>query len=223
MNAIDVVVTSDFICPWCWIGLRKLKQGIAGAGLPDGAVQIRFAPFELNPHMPVEGQDRRAYRTRKFGSWARSQAMDAEVTAAGERVGAAFRYDSVRVTPNTRRAHRLMRWAPSQGDAAAVHALAEAIFAAYFSEGRDIGDAAVLAEIAAGAGFDADAARVFLDSPAGEHEVVAAALQAQQQGVQAVPHLRIGAQAISGAQPAAVLARALQAAALDAAAIGAGA
>ena len=111
MKPVEVVVTSDFICPWCWIGHRNLKDGIAKAGLSADSVQVRFAPFELNPNMPREGQNRQTYRTGKFGSWARSQAMDAEVTMAGQRVGAEFNYDRVLVTPNTRLAHRLMFWA----------------------------------------------------------------------------------------------------------------
>jgi predicted DsbA family dithiol-disulfide isomerase len=212
MKPLEVVVTSDFICPWCWIGHRNLRDGIAKAGLDAQAVQVRFAPFELNPDMPTQGQDRQAYRTRKFGSWARSQAMDAEVAMAGKRVGAEFNCERVLVTPNTRLAHRLMFWAQSQGDAAKLEALPEAIFFAYFSQGRDIGMADVLVEIAAATGFDADAVRAFLKLDTGEREVVAKEVQAQLDGVHSVPMIRIAGRAISGAQPAAVLAQALSAA-----------
>lgn len=212
MKPLEVVVTSDFICPWCWIGHRNLKDGIAKAGLDAQAVQVRFAPFELNPDMPTQGQNRQAYRTRKFGSWARSQAMDAEVAMAGKRVGAEFNCERVLVTPNTRLAHRLMFWAQSQGDAATLEALPEAIFFAYFSQGRDIGMADVLVEIAAATGFDADAVRAFLKLDTGEREVVAKEVQAQLDGVHSVPMIRIAGRAISGAQPAAVLAQALSAA-----------
>ena len=215
MKTVEVVVTSDFICPWCWIGHRNLKDGIAKAGLSADAVQVRFAPFELNPNMSREGQNRQTYRTHKFGSWARSQAMDAEVTMAGRRVGAEFNYDRVLVTPNTRLAHRLMFWAQSQGDAAKVEALPEAIFFAYFSLGRDIGTVDVLVEIAATKVFDADAVRAFLQLNAGEREVVAMELQAQIDGVHSVPMIRVAGQAISGAQPAGVLAQALSAAAVE--------
>jgi predicted DsbA family dithiol-disulfide isomerase len=212
MKPLEVVVTSDFICPWCWIGHRNLRDGIAKAGLDAQAVQVRFAPFELNPDMPTQGQNRQAYRTRKFGSWARSQAMDAEVAMAGKRVGAEFNCERVLVTPNTRLAHRLMFWAQSQGDAAKLEALPEAIFFAYFSQGRDIGMADVLVEIAAATGFDADAVRAFLKLDTGEREVVAKEVQAQLDGVHSVPMIRIAGRAISGAQPAAVLAQALSAA-----------
>ncbi len=214
MKPVEVVVTSDFICPWCWIGHRNLKDGIATAGLSADWVQVRFAPFELNPNMPREGQNRQTYRTRKFGSWARSQAMDAEVAMAGQRVGAVFNYDRVLVTPNTRLAHRLMFWAQSQGDAAKLEALPEAIFFAYFSQGRDIGTVDVLVEVAAAAGFDADAVRTFLKLNSGEREVVAKELQAQLDGVHSVPMIRIAGHAISGAQPANLLAQALSSAAV---------
>lgn len=216
MNPLEVVVTSDFICPWCWIGHRNLQDGIARSGLEPGAVQVRFAPFELNPTMPSEGQNRQAYRSRKFGSWARSQAMDAEVAIAGRRVGAEFNYDRVLVTPNTRLAHRLMFWAQAQGDAAKLKALPEAIFFAYFSEGKDIGALEVLVEIAATLGFDAEAVRTALKLNSGEHEVVAQELQAQVDGVHSVPTIRIAGHAVSGAQPASVLARALSAASTEA-------
>ena len=209
MRPVEVVVTSDFICPWCWIGHRNLKDGIAKAGLSADAVQVRFEPFELNPNMPKEGQNRQTYRTRKFGSWARSQAMDAEVTTAGRRVGAEFNYDRVLVTPNTRLAHRLMFWAQAKGDAAKLEALPEAIFFAYFSQGQDIGNVDVLLEVATAVGFDAEAVRAFLKLSTGEREVVAKELQAQLDGVHSVPMIRIAGNAISGAQPANLLAQAL--------------
>lgn len=215
MKPVEVLVTSDFICPWCWIGHRNLKDGIAKAGLSADAVHVRFAPFELNPDMPREGRNRQTYRTRKFGSWARSQAMDAEVTMAGRRVGVEFNYDRVLVTPNTRLAHRLMFWAQSQGDAAKLEALPEAIFFAYFSQGRDIGTVDVLVEVAAAVGFDADAVRSFLKLNTGEREVVAKELQAQLDGVRSVPMIRIAGHAISGAQPPSVLAQALSSAAVE--------
>jgi predicted DsbA family dithiol-disulfide isomerase len=215
MKPVEVVITSDFICPWCWIGHRNLKDGIEMAGLSADAVQVRFAPFELNPNMPREGLNRQIYRTRKFGSWARSQAMDAEVTMAGRRVGAEFNYDRVLITPNTRLAHRLMFWAQSQGDSAKMEALPEAIFFAYFSQGRDIGTVDVLVEIVAAKGFDPDAVRAFLKLNAGEREVLAQEQQKQLDGVHSVPMICIAGHAISGAQPAAVLAHALSTAAVD--------
>jgi predicted DsbA family dithiol-disulfide isomerase len=213
MKPVDIEVVSDFICPWCWIGHQNLKAGIQQAGLDEAAVHVRFAPFELNPNMPVQGLNRKDYRSQKFGSWARSQAMDAQVVQAGARAGVSFNYDRVEVTPNTRLAHRLMFWAQSQNEPARAAGLFEAIFAAYFSEGQHIGEAEVLVALAVGQGFDADAARAFLQTRDGEREVVAAELRAAAGGVQSVPTIRIAGAQVSGAQPPAMMARVLSAAA----------
>ncbi|VVD90165.1 DSBA oxidoreductase [Pandoraea horticolens] len=215
MPSVEIQITYDFICPWCWIGRRHLQAALAQ--MPDTAFSIRYVPYELNPGMPKEGADRKAYRSAKFGSWARSQAMDADVTLAGRSVGAAFHYDRVTITPNTRLAHRLMIYAARRGDAAKTEALFESVFHAYFSEGQDIGKAEVLAALAGQVGFDAKEARDFLDSPAGEREVVAAELQAQANGVRSVPTLRIGNTSISGAQPSSTLIQAVRQAAAQSA------
>ena len=191
MKPLAIQITYDFICPWCWIGHRHLKIALAQAGA-DTAAAVQYLPYELNPYMPKEGADRKAYRSAKFGSWARSQAMDADVTQAGKSAGVEFHYDRVSITPNTRQAHRLMFFAASKGDASGTEALFEAIFHAYFSEGLDIGKADVLVELASQAGFDA------------------AELQAQVDGVRSVPTLRVGGTPISGAQPPAVFAQALR-------------
>src|SRR5476651_1298594 len=110
MRPINIEIVHDFICPWCWIGGEHLKQAIAQANLAV-APTIEYIPYELNPRMPREGVDRKLYRSAKFGSWARSQAMDAEVTLAGKRAGLLFDYDKVAITPNTRLAHRLLFYA----------------------------------------------------------------------------------------------------------------
>lgn len=209
MKSVDIQITYDFICPWCWIGHSHLKTALAH--LPsDTPVAIQYLPYELNPDMPKDGADRKAYRSAKFGSWARSQALDADVTQAGKRAGVDFRYERVAITPNTRLAHRLMFFAVGKGDAQKTGALFEAVFQAYFSEGKNIGDAAVLVALASQAGFDAEDVRRFLATSAGEREVVASELQAHVNGVRSVPTLRIGDSLISGAQPPAVFLQALQ-------------
>jgi predicted DsbA family dithiol-disulfide isomerase len=210
VKTVELQVTSDFICPWCWIGHRNLKAAIERDSR-DAGLRVVYAPFELNPDMPKAGMNRRRYRSAKFGSWERSQAMDADVTLAGKRVGVDFNYDIVEVTPNTRLAHRAMFFAQAQGDASRSDALFEAIFSAYFSEGRDIGALEVLVAIAAAQGFDAGAVRTFLQGIDGEREVAALERQAQAAGVNAVPTFRIGDTQVSGAQPASLLAQALQA------------
>jgi predicted DsbA family dithiol-disulfide isomerase len=169
-------------------------------------------PFELNPSMPAEGMDRRAYRTRKFGSWARSQIMDAQVTAAGLAAGAQFNYDAVLRTPNTRLAHRLMQFAQQRNEPMKTAVLYQAIYAAYFSEGRDIGSLDTLTAIAADHAFDANEVRAYLLSAAGNQEMDAARARADKLGVQAVPTILIDGHVISGAQPPVVFTNALRSA-----------
>ena len=211
MQAIEISVNYDFICPWCWIGHLNLASGIRAANLPV-PVSIQYVPFELNPTMPAHGMDRREYRTAKFGSWVRSQGMDAQVAATGLAAGAQFNYDKVGRTPNTRLAHQLMQYALSIGDAHKTEALYQSIFVAYFSEGHDIGLLSILVEIAVKNGFDAAAAEDYLTQDRGLAKVGEAQQLAQQQGIRSVPTVFIAGEAISGAQPPAVFASALRAA-----------
>ncbi|UXU85478.1 DsbA family oxidoreductase [Burkholderia sp. S-53] len=205
MKPLEVTVTYDLICPWCWIAEHRLADAIDAAGL-GGNVNVRFVPFELNPTMPAGGIDRKAYRSAKFGSWARSQALDAHVVEAGRAAGLVFDHARIARTPNTRLAHRLV-WFAQQRDSAV--ALVDALFAAYFRDGRDIGDADVLAEIATGAGLQGDAVCAFLASGEGLDAVVALEAEAVREGVASVPSTRIGTLVVSGAQPAAVFRNAL--------------
>ncbi len=208
MKPLVVQVTYDFLCPWCWIGQHHLRMAIEQAALPM-PVELRYAPFELSPEMPKAGLDRQEHRTRKFGSWARAQARDAEVVLAGRRAGAQFNYERVTIAPNTRLAHRMMQFCSTQGDAAQLALLHEAVFSSYFHDGRDIGSLDVLLDLANSNGFDGEALHAYLSSGQGEKEVIAAELGAQANGIHAVPHFQIGAQRISGAQPPALIAQAL--------------
>ena len=201
--ATSIDITSDFICPWCWIGHHQLKAALALTG--DSAA-IRYLPFELNPGMPVAGMSRHAYRSAKFGNWARSQSMDEDVTQAGKLLGLHFHYDRIEWTPNTRLAHKLMAYAQQQGDSARSGQLFEAIFVAYFSHGVNIGDAKALAYLAAAQGFDAETALAYMHSEAADAQVAAALQGALADGINSVPNLLIGTQRISGAQTAESLA-----------------
>ena len=211
MRPIEITVTSDFICPWCWIGHANLKAGIEQARVSD-RVAIRYRPFELNPRLPKEGMNRKEYRSRKFGSWARSQVMDTEVTLAGRRAGLEFNYDRVHITPNTRVAHRLMRYAVEHGDKNRSEQLFDTILRAYFSLGSDVGSLDVLVDIAASLGYDPAQVREYLSTRGGEADVVAQELQAQLDGIDSVPTILIGNRRIRGAQPPELIARVLQAA-----------
>jgi predicted DsbA family dithiol-disulfide isomerase len=198
MKSLEIQITSDFICPWCWIGHRHLKTALAEVN-PPGAT-LRYMPYELNPTLPTAGVDRKAYRSAKFGSWARSQAMDAEVTLQGKRAGLHFDYDRVSLTPNTRLAHRLMQFAQEAAPGPKSDVLMDLI----------IGAADVLAAVAAQAGFDADEVRAYLATTAGEREVADAEHEAQRVGIRAVPAIRVGGVPVSGAQPASVFAQVLR-------------
>jgi predicted DsbA family dithiol-disulfide isomerase len=207
---MNINVTYDFICPWCWIGGKKLEQALQEAGQGQTR-QISFVPYQLNPAMPADGMDRKAYRSAKFGSWARSQAMDAQVTQAGRAAGVTFDYAQVGRTPNTLAAHRLVWFQQrSGGDTAA---LVDAVFKAYFGDGRDIGDLQILADIAEGSGLDRAATLKFLESGEGVDEIVRAEADARADGVVSVPTVDIGQQRVTGAQPVDVFAQAIHRAA----------
>src|SRR2546429_1905389 len=143
-----IEIASDVICPWCYIGKRRMERALA---LLDGEVKpvIRWLPFELNPDMPQAGMPRARYREAKFGSVERGRSLDARVAAEGRGEGIAFAFERIERTPNTRAAHQLIALAQSQGKGREA---VDALFHAYFEEARDIGNADVLQTIAAGAG-----------------------------------------------------------------------
>src|SRR3984893_13588510 len=184
--AIEVI--SDAICPWCWVAKRRLDRVIAALA-PHVAVSVTWRPFELNPEMPKAGADRRAYRSAKFGSWQRSQALDAQGAAAGRSEGLVFNHDKMERTPNTIDAHRLVRLAGQQGKQDVV---VEGLFAAYFNEGRDIGDPAVLADIGASAGLDRARILAMLASDEGQAEVRSELQRALNLRVSGVPTVLVG-------------------------------
>ena len=207
LQASTIHVIYDFICPWCWIGEEHLERALAASNFSTDR-QIIFLPYQLNPDMPVQGMDRKTYRSGKFGSWARSQAMDAQVTHAGKAIGLQFAYERIEKTPNTLAAHRLV-WREQQAGSDASF-LVKAIFKAYFGEGRDIGDLKVLADIAAEAGLDRGAIVDFLNTDEGTAEVLKLEAMTKASGVRSVPSIQIADDVISGAQPVEVMTRILR-------------
>ena len=198
ISRIDVV--SDAICPWCWIGKRHLESALARLADAGERFEVHWRPFQLNPDMPREGVERAAYRAAKFGSLERSRELDAQVAAAGAAAGLEFRLDRQRRTPNTVDAHRLIRRAGEAGGAARQDAVVERLFRAYFQDGRDIGDRAVLAEVAAEAGLE-DAAS-FLASDEGAAEVRAEDSGFRRLGISGVPSFALAGHILfSGAVP----------------------
>ena len=195
---IDVI--SDVVCPWCYIGQRRLAAAISKLPDDDAARRsaVRWHPFQLNPDLPQSGISRKRYLEDKFGGPERARQIYARVMAAGASVGIAFAFDRIEIQPNTRDAHRLVAWAQSQGDASD---LVERLFHAYFIDGRALGDHAVLAAIAGEAGLPSDAARRMLDSDEGLDAIALMDRRAREIGVQGVPFFIFNQRvAVSGAQ-----------------------
>jgi predicted DsbA family dithiol-disulfide isomerase len=142
---LAIEVASDVVCPWCYIGKRRLEKAL-DLLKDEFEVQVRWLPFQLNPDLPAEGIPRADYRKAKFGSLERSKQMDARVVAEGKGEGIDFAFDRMQTQPNTTQAHRLIALAENQ------NAVVDALFRAHFEEGRKIGDPKVLAEIAAQCG-----------------------------------------------------------------------
>lgn len=196
-DPLPITVYSDVICPWCYVGKRRLETALASPGMP-GAIQFSWRPFELNPDMPAEGMERQAYRARKFGA-ARSAELDAAMAETGREAGIAFAFDRMQRTPNTRLAHRLIWEAERQG---AQDAIVNRLFRGYFEEGVDIGSAAVLEGLAAEAGLDADGVKAALTGADSLKAVTELEQQGYAMGIQGVPFFILMAKyAISGAQP----------------------
>lgn len=192
---VDVI--SDVICPWCYIGKRRLEKAIAAL---DGQhdVRVHWHPFQLNPMMPKEGISRKEYRTKKFGSWERSLELDAKVVAVGESEGIHFDFDKTERTPNTVDAHRLIWLA---GQHVCQDAVVEALFRAYFTEGQDIGNLQTLIDVAAKAELDRQAADVMLSGDDGMDVISSGKEMSQHHQVDGVPFFIINnAITLSGAQ-----------------------
>jgi predicted DsbA family dithiol-disulfide isomerase len=203
---LTVDVVSDVVCPWCFIGKRRLEKAIEAAGLP---VAVRWRPYQLDPTIPPEGKSRRDYFEAKFGSSERIRQIHERVAETGRGDGIDFAFEAIAVAPNTLDAHRLVRWA---GDADVQDLVMEALFRGYFLEGRNVGDHDVLAGIAEVAGMDGGTVRARLASDEDRNAVRAEIDAAQQMGVTGVPtFILAGRYALVGAQPAEEVADALSA------------
>lgn len=203
---LHVNVVSDVVCPWCFIGKRRIERAVALA--PDVAVELAWRPFQLDATIPRQGLDRREYMQRKFGSAEKVRAISERLTAEGAAEGIAFRFDRIRRSPNTLDAHRLIRWA---GTAGAQGPVVEALFTRFFIDGDDIGDPAVLKDVAAEAGMDADVVGELLAGDADVGHVQEEIGYAAEAGVTGVPCFIFASRlAIPGAQEPATLARYMQ-------------
>lgn len=202
-TVLTVDVYSDTVCPWCWLGKRRFEAALRSR--PDLRVEVRWRPFELNPDLPPGGADRREYLLQKFGDPDRFKGAQRQLVELGRALGIEYRFDAISRMPNTRGGHVLAALA---GDRQAE--VVERLFAAYFNEGRDVGDPAVLEAIAVEAGLDAAAVRPALAAPERREAVEREERQGHALGVQGVPFFVFaGKWAVSGAQETDAFARAL--------------
>lgn len=204
MKAISIDVISDVICPWCFLGKRRLDKAI---GLLDGVkAEVSWRPFFLDPTIPAEGMSRRTYLENKFGA-ERLKTLHDPILAAGKADGVPYAFDKITRTPNTMDAHRLIRWSHMGGK---QHDVAERLFMAYFNDGLDVGDLAVLAKLAGEAGMDSSEVSAKLENDADVDGVNAEVERAYRMGVTGVPcFIFAQKQGLMGAQPAEVLAEAI--------------
>jgi predicted DsbA family dithiol-disulfide isomerase len=184
-DGLVVDVTSDLICPWCFVAKRRLEKA---SSILEKKLEVRWHPFQLNPEMPVKGLDRRLYRSAKFGSWEQSQRLDAQVSSAGAEVGIRFRHDLMKRTPNTFRGHVLLAGALKE-DLHTQNLVAERLFQAYFLNGEDVGDPATLLGVAREFGVAAISRVEDLDCPVLVSEVKIAERSAASAGIRGVPQI----------------------------------
>jgi len=204
---VQIDIVSDVVCPWCFIGKRHLEQALAmyRQRHPEAsAPEVRWHPFQLNPQLPAAGIPRAQYTAAKFGGPERAKEIYDRVAAAGARAGIAFAFDRIEMQPNTIDAHRLMHRA---GEVGIQDAMAESLFSGYFLEGRNFTDRTSLAELAQRAGMSAEDAKRYLDSDEDRALIAQQDEHARRIGVEGVPFFIFNQRlAVSGAQPAEILA-----------------
>jgi len=204
-RGLMIEIYSDVVCPWCYVGKRRLERALAQVGRD---IRTTWRPFQLNPTMPKDGMDRRTYLEAKFGSLTAFHQMEEHVLAAGAAERIPFTFEKVARTPNTFLAHRLIWHAEQQG---CQDAVVESLFRGYFTEGADIGSVPVLGQLAGRAGLDAAVVESFLHSEEGATEVKAEEAAGHRLGIRGVPYFVInGTVSISGAQPPDIFVSAFQ-------------
>lgn len=208
---LTVEVYADLVCPWCWIGERRLFAAIQALRQTVAEVEfdLLWRPFQLDPGMPADGMSWSEFVERKFGGPAAAEPMFAQVAAAGAPDGVDFRFAAITRAPNTAAAHGLLLHVQQTGGN--PWPLAEALFAAHFTHGRDIGDTNTLIELAASHGFGAADLREIVSTSRYAVDVAQSQREAARLGIRGVPFVVLGSRyGVSGAQPLAVFEQALQ-------------
>lgn len=196
-TVVSLDILSDPICPWCYIGKAQLDSALAAE--PSHPFAIQWHPFQLNPDMPADGMDRRAYLEAKFGGQEAAVKAYAPVAEHARNAGLTINFEAMQRTPNTLNAHRLIHWA---GIERCQNAAVDALFDAYFVQGRDIGADEVLADIADAVGMDASVVLRLLRSDSDIQNIRDRDTQAREMGVTSVPTFIVaGKHAVPGAQP----------------------
>ncbi len=197
-------VYADVVCPWCYVGERRLERALALR--PGVEVERRWWPFQLHPGMPDGGMPWDVFARRKFGGQPNARGAFTRLATVGKGEGIRFDFDRIASAPNTVDAHRLILLAGERG---AQWRLVDALFEAYFSDGRNLNDHEELAAVAAGAGLDGDEVRRYLAGEGGRAEVRASQEEAYGRGIQGVPFYVFNGGTVSGAQPVKAFLRAL--------------
>lgn len=206
---LTINIISDVVCPWCFIGKRRLESALAGlrAEHPEITPQIRWLPYQLNPETPVEGDAYRPFLEKKFGGAEALQAIWVRITEAGKSAGIDFAFEKIEIRPNTLRAHRLLHRAETLSTS---EAWAERLFVGHFQRAEDIGHMDTLCAIADELGEDPATVRSYLESEKDQAEVEALIERAQSMGISGVPFFIFnGKLAVSGAQTPEVLRQAI--------------
>ncbi|MBI4984970.1 MAG: DsbA family oxidoreductase [Rhodocyclales bacterium] len=207
---LTVEIVSDIVCPWCFIGLRRLETAVARmrADDPGFACRRRWRPFFLNPDTPPGGEPYLPFLERKFGGRARVEAVFEHVRAAGRAYGLEYAFEKIALRANTLHAHRLIHWAQQRGDAAA---LVERLFVAQFQRGEHVGDPAVLTAVAVECGYPGDAVAAYLASAQDAELVRAQERELRMRGIDMVPTFILGGtRIVVGAEDPAVLVAAMR-------------
>ncbi len=213
MAKVEVDVVSDIMCPWCYIGRKRLQSALDS--LDDIEVEVRWRPFQLDATLPPEGKDRQQYLEDKFGGPEQAREKYRQIEVAGKAEGIDFSFEKIAIAPNTLNAHRLIRWAANGGEGA-QQKMVDRLFEMFFEEGANLADLDVLIEAGTNIGMDRELLQSMLPSDADIQEVEKEVSHAQQMGIRGVPCFIINNKhAVMGAQPAETIAQAIRDAAAE--------